>query len=510
MNKLKLLSLSIALITTITAYAGGLLTNTNQNIAFNRNFARDGVIAIDGVYSNPAGVAFLDKGLHLSFNVQNAYQTRVAESGVSVPSLAGTPFEQPFKLNGGDANGIKQYKGTASVPVLPSFQAALNYDKWGFQAGFALVGGGGKATFNKGLGSFERQVAMIPAMLYSNPQTTTTTPGYSVESYMNGQQYIFGLQLGATYKINDKMAVYGGLRFNYAFNKYEGSITNISANIAGNNENLYAFFGNKANEYNALAAALTAQAEATTDAAIKAQLQAGAAQAAEGAAQMEATQPQFADKYVDCTQSGWGITPIIGFDYKTGKWNFGTRIEFNTRLNIQNKTKRDDTGMFTDGVNTPSDLPGLWAVGAQYSILPSLRVMGSFHYFFDKSAKMADNKQERLSSNTYEILGGVEWDINKYITVSAGGQDTHYGLGDGGYLNDLSFVTSSYSLGFGAKIHVMKKVDVNIAYFWTNYQHFNKVYSETISLGGQSIEVNNTDDFYRTNRVFGVGIDISL
>ena len=25
---------------------------------FGRNFARDGVIAIDGVYSNPAGVAF--------------------------------------------------------------------------------------------------------------------------------------------------------------------------------------------------------------------------------------------------------------------------------------------------------------------------------------------------------------------------------------------------------------------------------------------------------------------
>ena len=42
-------------------FAGGLLTNTNQNIAFNRNFARDGVIAIDGVYSNPAGIAFLEK-----------------------------------------------------------------------------------------------------------------------------------------------------------------------------------------------------------------------------------------------------------------------------------------------------------------------------------------------------------------------------------------------------------------------------------------------------------------
>ena len=56
--------------------AGGFLTNTNHNIAFNRNFARVGTIGIDGVYSNPAGVAFLSNGFHLSLNVQNVFQTR--------------------------------------------------------------------------------------------------------------------------------------------------------------------------------------------------------------------------------------------------------------------------------------------------------------------------------------------------------------------------------------------------------------------------------------------------
>ena len=59
----------VALAMTATAcpcQAGGLLTNTNQNVAFLRNPARDGVIAIDGVYSNPAGVAFLPNGLHIS------------------------------------------------------------------------------------------------------------------------------------------------------------------------------------------------------------------------------------------------------------------------------------------------------------------------------------------------------------------------------------------------------------------------------------------------------------
>ena len=154
MIKAKFAVFATALVAASSVQAGGILTNTNQNISFNRNFARDGVIAIDGVYSNPAGVAFLGKGFHLSLNIQNVYQTRTIVSGMNVPAFKGTPYEsafyQPFKLNGGNEDGTKKFRGKASVPILPSFQAALNYDNWGFQLGFALNGGGGKATFNDG------------------------------------------------------------------------------------------------------------------------------------------------------------------------------------------------------------------------------------------------------------------------------------------------------------------------------------------------------------------------
>ena len=73
-QKITLVAALIAMAT--TTKAGGLLTNTNQNIAFNRNFARVGAIGIDGVYFNPAGVVFLDEGFHISLNFQNVYQTR--------------------------------------------------------------------------------------------------------------------------------------------------------------------------------------------------------------------------------------------------------------------------------------------------------------------------------------------------------------------------------------------------------------------------------------------------
>lgn len=558
-QKTALAALLLAMAT--STQAGGLLTNTNQNIAFNRNFARVGAIGIDGVYFNPAGVAFLDQGFHLSLNFQNVYQTRQITSAFSVPAFANTPYEYPFTLNGGDkTDGSKFYEGKASVPILPSFQVAYNKDKWSFQAGFGLTGGGGKASFNEGLPSFERQIAILPALINQQLPTFSTLLGqqetpatsYSMQSYMSGHQYNFGLQLGVAYKINENLSVFGGARFNYIYNKYEGNITNISADVNGNNQNLYEYFGSKAKLLTEKAAALQAQAvaaktqadayqaqaNAATDPTAKAQLQAAADQYAAGAQQASAgakmvsagadklnsSKELVKDRYVEVSQRGWGITPILGIDYRTGKWNFAARYEFTTKFNIENNTKRDDTQKYENGVNTPNDIPGILALGAQYEVLKNLRVMAGYNHYFDKDARMDNNKQRFLKHNTQEFLAGVEWDINPTVTVSAGGQRTLYGLGDGKYLTDLSFVTSSYSFGVGAKIKVAKNAHLNVAYFFTNYSKFTKNYEDAITIGREQVTqpdgtisvqpktlaTKNTDIFTRTNKVLGVGLDIDF
>ena len=558
-QKTALAALLLAMAT--STQAGGLLTNTNQNIAFNRNFARVGAIGIDGVYFNPAGVAFLDQGFHLSLNFQNVYQTRQITSAFSVPAFANTPYEYPFTLNGGDkTDGSKFYEGKASVPILPSFQVAYNKDKWSFQAGFGLTGGGGKATFNDGLPTFERQIAILPALINQQlptfsallGQQETPATSYSMQSYMSGHQYNFGLQLGVAYKINENLSVFGGARFNYIYNKYEGNITNISADVNGNSQNLYEYFGSKAKLLTEKAAALQAQAvaaktqadayqaqaNAATNPTAKAQLQAAADQYAAGAQQASAgaklvsagadklnsSKELVKDRYVEVSQRGWGITPILGIDYRTGKWNFAARYEFTTKFNIENNTKRDDTKKYENGVNTPNDIPGILALGTQYEVLKNLRVMAGYNHYFDKDARMDNNKQRFLKHNTQEFLAGVEWDINPSVTVSAGGQRTLYGLGDGKYLTDLSFVTSSYSFGVGAKIKVAKNAHLNVAYFFTNYSKFTKNYEDAITIGREQVTqpdgtisvqpktlaTKNTDIFTRTNKVLGVGLDIDF
>lgn len=90
---------------------------------------------------------------------------------------------------------------------------------------------------------------------------------------------------------------------------------------------------------------------------------------------------QTQDKYLDCDQTGWGVTPIIGADFKMGKWNVGVKYEFNTKLNVENKTRVDDTKLFAPGVNTPHDIPSLLTVGVSYEILPVLRASVGYHHF---------------------------------------------------------------------------------------------------------------------------------
>ena len=127
------------LIVSIPTFAGDYLTNTNQNAAFLRMIARGASIDIDGVYSNPAGLAFLPQnGLQVALTIQSAYQTR---------DIAAT---SPLWTMDGQTS-VRNYEGKASAPVIPSVHAVYKNGDWAFSGSFAIVGGGGKASFDNGL-----------------------------------------------------------------------------------------------------------------------------------------------------------------------------------------------------------------------------------------------------------------------------------------------------------------------------------------------------------------------
>jgi long-subunit fatty acid transport protein len=465
----------VAMIACCNAFAGGLLTNTNQSAHFARMMSREASTEIDAVYTNPAGLSLLPAdGFHFSITNQSAFQTRIITSTFA-----------PFAGFGG--NATKEFKGTASVPVIPSIQAAYKTGDWVLSGSFAIVGGGGKATFNKGLPSFESPISALPSGVNQlgaalgglMPGATLSANQYSVNAYMEGSSIIYGAQLGGTYAINEHWSAFAGFRMNFVSNSYVGHLTNIQINPTSNVPALGTGVMVPASAYfNGLA-----QLPQLQDPSVVAYKN-----------QLLGLSAATADKYVDCSQSGWGVTPVIGVDYHWNKLNIGAKYEFNTHLNIENKTKVDDTNSFPDGVNTPNDLPALLTVGAKYDIIEPLTVAVGYHHFFDSNAKMAGGK-EKYAGSTNEYLVGVEYRINKLFLVSAGGQMTDYGVEDN-YQSDLSFACSSYTLGAGGAVNVTENVRINIGYFFSNYDDYTKT---TANAG--------TDVYSRTNKVFTVGVD---
>ena len=347
---------------------------------------------------------------------------------------------------------------------------------------------------------------------------------------MNGRQYIYGVQVGVTYKFfeNKGAAKHGlsmhlGARMNFASNHYEGYLRNIKVNIDGTlitpapyfekelcpELRQYAAGLNNASQQASQAAEAFAQAGNQEKAAYfakkAAEAQAGAMQL-EGAAQKLSDPELTADKQLDCDQKGWGIAPIIGLDYRVGNLNIGARYEFQTNMNIENKTTVNTTGVesFAHGVNTPNDIPGILAIGAQYQVLPKWRLMAGWNCYFDKKAGMSGGKQKTLTHNTHEITVGTEVDVVDRLTLSGGFQNTDYGLSDD-FQSDLSFSCDSYSLGFGLKVKITKKWTANAAYFWTTYKDYTKASENYNGTGLPGVDV-----YSRTNKVFGVGITYDL
>ena len=493
MKKIYAFVASVMLTTATTATAGGILTNTNQSIDFLRNPARDAAIGLDGVYSNPAGVAFLPEGFHLGFNWQYAHQTRTITSTNPVFALG--------RKNQGLTQ--KTFEGVADAPCIPSVQAAYNKGNWSMQFNFSVPGGGGSCEFADGLGSFESVVGSIANMLQPFGAT-----GYDMDGYMQGRNYYFGFQLGAAYKITPDLSVYGGLRLLYGTATYKAKISNIMVNTAGG----YLDFGS-----------FLQGAETTIDGGIS-QVNAGIAQyEAAGApvpaeliaqkAQLEGTKQSLnaLQKYSQgvnllCNQSSVGVAPIIGIDYKFGRFNIAAKYEAKTQIRMLNESTVNEASeiaavnKFRDGEKIDEDSPAQLAVGAMWSPVDKVRLNLGYHHFYDTKARWYGNTQDLLDGGTNEYLGGVEWDVTDRLTISGGGQFTRYQLTDA-YMNDMSFVVNSSSVGFGFNYKVSDVVTLKAAYFQTNYEDYDRVTSK---------EPLASDSFTRTNRVLGIGCDLTF
>ena len=439
----KLMMTALMAVAVTAAKAGGLMTNTNYHIAFDRMMARGASLDIDAAYSNPAGLAWGHDGLQLSLNFQKPWQYR--------------------DIKAVTAAGEHTYEGKASAPIVPALFASYKQDRWAVSAMIGIVGSGGFVEYKEG-------VPMFNMLLTGLLQQNGIQPGtYKMNSEMKGKQYIYGGQLNFTYRLTDWLSAAVGMRANYYDGYYRGHV--------------------RADEH---------------------------AQLGELAALL-----------LDVDQKGWGFTPMVSVNYHKGPLTLTARYEFRTKISTKNSTNVLDAGLGTnviaammaadpigaqaklaalsqqlngytapykDGARTRYDMPALLSIAAGYEFSPKLRATLEYHFFDDKNAKMANDRQEELTHGTHEFLAGVEYDINDKFTVSCGGQHTDYGLSDG-YQQNTSFACDSYSVGLGGAWNINEKVRLNAGYFISIYSDYDKQASY------------GTETYSRTNNVIGLGID---
>ena len=445
-----------------TSYAGGLMTNTNYHIAFDRMMARGATFDIDAAYSNPAGLAWGHDGFQLSLNFQKPWQNRDIE--VSVPGYLGSNFDQ-------------KYNGKASAPIVPALFAAYKKDDIALSAMIGIVGSGGFVKYEEGIPMFE---VPLRAML---AQSGLMPGNYNYDSEMKGKQYIYGGQLNLTYKVNENFSVAAGMRANY----YDGYNRGyVNANM------------------------VVGMATSNPPQLITADL---------------------IDLQLDCIQRGWGFAPIVSANYHNGPLTVAARYEFRTKISTENDTRTlsgrirntdpttaavmpyiegeyalqafgDKVAAYLDGATTRYDMPSLFVAAVGYEFTPKLRGTLEYHFFDDKHAKMAGDRQKELKNGTHEIVAGVEYDINDKFTVSCGGQRTDYGLADG-YQQNTSFACDSYSFGLGGAWNINEKIRLNAGYFMSIYSDYTTEPKANI----YSTPYTGTETYSRTNYVVGLGVD---
>lgn len=541
------LNLLILMLAGSYSFAGGIVTNTNQSSAWVRLLVRDATTDIDAVYFNPAGLTKLNDGLH--FSVSNQYIAQGKEV------LNNYTF-----LNDG------LYKGDVKAPVFPDIYAAYKTGGLVFSLGFNPVGGGGEATFDRGLPSFEMGISDLVPGLQAAGQPVSA---YSMNAFFEGTSVYFGLQGGVSIELSDEFSFFVGGRYIDATNTYNGYLKDVSITLGGTSTPASAFFSDAASQYTAGAAQATAGGDAIQplidggaggltiaqaeglgliDAATRAQIEGGlttlgfdptgmtintaqasyygaASSLTASAAEASTKASLLSDQEADVEQKGWGITTIIGFNYSpSDDLNIGFKYESATKIELKNKTTKDFTvgytsdgvpvTMFPDGEITRADIPAMVSLGFDYQISPKLSVTSGAHYYFDKSADygrsvdgIAVKNEDVIDNNYWEVGLGLEYGLTDQLFVSAGVLSANSGVSED-YQTDLSYSLSSNTFAGGFKYELSQNMAINLGVGYTIYDDgSSRVFNH--SLEG-AMDQTVKESYTKDNLFIGVGLDLSL
>lgn len=459
---LVLLCMLAMLIVGSDVFAGSIDYLSNQSarylMTFNRNAATDGA---DIANYNPAGTAFLAKGLHLDFSTQTLFKPYSQDSNVDLPST----------LNNAPASYLdisRTQEQDEPTPILPNFYAVYNFGQMGggnlaafFQAG--IVAGGGKLKWDEGTAGTLVALTGLSASITNLSAGVSPNFGNVKSSSLEVSSVYYGLALGASYSLFDNMVAVslgGRVVMPKRSIKISGTFKNLDGAIDGEYE------------YDAV-----------------------------------------------------GYTPIIGVCVKPiSGLTIGLRYEFETDLEFEYSQKSlsaSATGSWAMGTNQSAlasgvagllqksgiedgkkfnqNLPAILAAGAEYVVMPGLTVMVQGMYYFMKSADLGQVRNSATGdvvgdmndyyNNGWEFSIGASYQVMPELKIGIGYNYTCQNAKSELFNNANTLLTvsgnaplDSMTYGLGATYTIADMgLDITVAASWTHYM--SETYEFTSSIG---------------------------
>jgi len=338
--------------------AGGIENKPNFSAEWvrtlNRNAAFD---SADCVVYNPAGTSRMSEGLYV--NLSGQYAMKEYSN-----SLGGTTYE-------------------SDIPdMVPGLFALYRKDRWSLFGAFTIPVGGGKVEFDRGSvtslmlargfqASANAAIDANPAVPGTPPKTAfypTKSAFYydSINHYIEGESYYYGVTLGGSYALSDVVSISMGVRYADAQISREGY-----ARISGS----------------------------------------------------PVADPKTA--FLDYEETDSGLCGIVGLNISPNdRLNIGLRYESKTKINLETDVKKDDLGLLVNGATRRRDIPALFGAGISYQLTRRLRAETNLTYYFNKQAEWDDvpitAQNETDRDNGYDLGIAFEYECTPRFKWSAG------------------------------------------------------------------------------------------
>ncbi|NNF02474.1 MAG: hypothetical protein HKN22_07295 [Bacteroidia bacterium] len=329
---------------------------------------------------------------------------------------------------------------------------SFNKDNWAITGGVFISGGG--ATANYSSGSITTDMIGFGALAETFGAYTRAG-----SQYLEASSYYLTTMIGASYEINDMIAVGANARYTSAKNKAKAGLT------------------------------LTDSPFDLPDVPIA----------------------------YDVEEDATGMGASFGiFITPSEEFAFAARYETMVPLEFKTKVNQDDIGISMDGEKHNRDLPAVFAAGVSYQWNERFKTLADFNYYFQTAADWgnsdvatAGRSYSDMAGNASSYAVGMEYGVTEKLMFSLGSIYTSFAWDDeAGYYTSLGAYETvpgnNVSINTGVKFQLNPKIAINAGYANTMWSKDRTVKAVNLAPADVDVTTNNKMS------TFAIGVDINL